>query len=75
MHGCLRMLFVRMYPGKCYHYGFSGRQEPESRNCTELLGVDISQPEAFARAQAEDTFAGTCPDSVRAAAEILVDML
>ncbi len=47
----------------------------EGYNCTELLGVDISQPEAFARAQAEDTFAGTCPDSVRAAAEILVDML
>jgi len=51
------------------------RERRRSTSCTELLGVDISQPEGFARAQAEDIFAGTCPDSVRAAAGILVEML
>jgi len=43
--------------------------------CGELLGRDISGPDAFARAQEEEIFPDTCPACVRAAAEILEDML
>ncbi len=51
------------------------RERRGTASCTELLGADISRPETFAQAQADEIFADTCPDSVRAAAEILVDML
>ncbi len=51
------------------------RERRGSASCTELLGVDISKPDEFNRAKDEDIFAGTCPDSVRAAAEILIEML
>lgn len=56
-----------------FHRRFSERRGAAS--CTRLLGLDISNPDAFAKARDEDLFAGTCPDSVRAAAEILDDML
>jgi C_GCAxxG_C_C family probable redox protein len=56
-----------------FHRRFRARRGTVS--CTELLGVDLSRPEVFAQAQADEIFADTCPDSVRAAAEILVDML
>jgi C_GCAxxG_C_C family probable redox protein len=51
------------------------RERCPSASCTKLLGIDISTPEGFARAKAADMFAGTCPDSVRAASEILLEML
>jgi len=51
------------------------RETCPSTSCTELLGIDISTPAGFARAKDEDIFAGPCPDSVRAASEILVNML
>ncbi|MBC8423885.1 C-GCAxxG-C-C family protein [bacterium] len=56
-----------------FHRRFRARRGTAS--CTELLGADISRPEVFAQAQTDEIFADTCPDSVRAAAEILVDML
>lgn len=51
------------------------RARRASISCTELLGADLSSPEGFAQAKADDVFAGTCPDCVRIASEILVDML
>jgi len=43
--------------------------------CRDLLGCDISTPEGYEVAQEKELFTTTCPRLVRAAAEILEEML
>lgn len=46
-----------------------------SVNCTKLLGYDLSDPEAYAAAQASGIFIERCPPLVRDAADILEKIL
>ena len=43
--------------------------------CPEILTADLSQPGELDRAMEEGLFEKSCPDAVRKAAEILVDLL
>jgi C_GCAxxG_C_C family probable redox protein len=44
-------------------------------NCPKLPGYDLTDPEAFAAAQASGLFIGKCPLLVRDAAEIIDELL
>jgi C_GCAxxG_C_C family probable redox protein len=46
-----------------------------SVNCTDLLGYDLSDPAAYAAAQASGIFIEKCPLLVRNAADLLEDIL
>ena len=46
-----------------------------SVNCTDLLGYDLSDPEAYAAAQNSGIFTEKCPAMVRDAADILERIL
>jgi C_GCAxxG_C_C family probable redox protein len=46
-----------------------------SVNCTDLLGYDLSDPEAYAAARDSGIFTEKCPAMVRDAAEILEKIL
>jgi C_GCAxxG_C_C family probable redox protein len=46
-----------------------------SVNCTDLLGYDLSDPEAYAAAQTSGIFTEKCPAMVRDAADILERIL
>jgi C_GCAxxG_C_C family probable redox protein len=46
-----------------------------SVNCTKLLGYDLSDPKAYAAAQASGIFIERCPPLVRDAADILEKIL
>ena len=56
---------------------FLGRFEASqgSLRCRDLTGVDMLDPQAYQRAKDEGRFQQVCPLAVRAAAEILADML
>ena len=43
--------------------------------CKELLGCDISTPEGYAQAKEQKLFSTRCKELVRAAAEVLEEML
>ncbi|MBN1165074.1 MAG: C_GCAxxG_C_C family protein [Candidatus Krumholzibacteriota bacterium] len=43
--------------------------------CSELLGFDISTPEGYRQAKAEELFSTRCPEIVRLAAEIVEDLI
>lgn len=50
-------------------------QKNGSVNCTELLGYDLREPEAFSRARDSNLFFTKCPALVRDAADILEKIL
>jgi hypothetical protein len=46
-----------------------------SVNCTDLLGLNLSNPEEFAQARDNKLFVTKCPELVRDATEILEKIL
>ena len=46
-----------------------------STQCTDILGVDLSQPGVVERVETEELSSQKCPSVVRHAGEILVEML
>jgi C_GCAxxG_C_C family probable redox protein len=53
--------------------GFQARHQ--SIDCRDLLGCDISNPEGYRRARAEQLFVTRCPKFVQSAAEVLEELL
>ncbi len=66
---------------KLHSYGIAAefiqrfQQRNGAVNCRDLLGVDISAPEAAQRAKEDGTFARVCPGAIRGAVEIVAAML
>jgi C_GCAxxG_C_C family probable redox protein len=86
--GALMVLGLRHGPTSCpgqpqksetyaqvqsFHARFAERQGTVM--CRDLLGCDISTPDGQQKAQAEQLFKTICPEAVKAAAEILEEML